>query len=525
MTDARTPIHVRSRRDVPERRHLLGDLEQLLRVTIRPAGSRPGPGEASVWFDLESAELAELGADGGPLLAHVGAPPGSRAPAEITFSASQRLDRRLRGATFELESTPWTPLPSVPGDEVLAVANGMPVWVQRRIGNRRIDVAGVQPESHDPSPTWQRQAERLVTAIPLVHFARGLARYDDAARPVRACFLIDDPNLHWPTYGHLDYRELVAAASGHGFHASIATIPLDSRIYHPEVVRLFHRNPELLSLAMHGNNHTRGEFSSAESETMLRSVAQSIRRIERFERRSGLRVDRVVVPPHGAMSERLPPVTAALGLDAVTASPWSIAAAVPGPRDGLGITPTAGGRTGSPLLVRRHMVGEDGWLPLHAFLDQPVIIYLHHDDLAGGLEVMGDIATRVDRMGAVRWCSLGEMIRSSYAMHPADGVATVTMYATRVSVPVPAGIREMVIEHPKAEPATKLRVLDGDHEVIAELGSSIDVRPDAVVTASLEDPSRIDPETVPLPSRSPWPVLRRVLTEARDRLHPLVSRA
>jgi len=36
--------------------------------------------------------------------------------------------------------------------------------------------------------------------------------------PLRACFVIDDPNLHWPSYGHLDYRRMAEHARRGGYH-------------------------------------------------------------------------------------------------------------------------------------------------------------------------------------------------------------------------------------------------------------------------------------------------------------------
>ena len=60
--------------------------------------------------------------------------------------------------------------------------------------------------------------------------------------PPRASFVIDDPNLHWPSYGYLDYRELVAHAPQHGYHVGLATVPLDGWLIDRRAAALVARN-------------------------------------------------------------------------------------------------------------------------------------------------------------------------------------------------------------------------------------------------------------------------------------------
>ena len=54
--------------------------------------------------------------------------------------------------------------------------------------------------------------------------------------------MLDDPNLHWPTYGFLDYAALVGSAKKHNYHVAIATIPLDGWFVHSAVGQLFREN-------------------------------------------------------------------------------------------------------------------------------------------------------------------------------------------------------------------------------------------------------------------------------------------
>ena len=56
---------------------------------------------------------------------------------------------------------------------------------------------------------------------------------------LRASFIIDDPNLHWPRYGYIDYRQVAEQAAREGYHVSFATIPLDMWLTHEGTAEIF----------------------------------------------------------------------------------------------------------------------------------------------------------------------------------------------------------------------------------------------------------------------------------------------
>jgi hypothetical protein len=60
--------------------------------------------------------------------------------------------------------------------------------------------------------------------------------------PLRACFTLDDPNLRLPSYGFLNYRELIEQAQKNHFHVALATIPIDVSSTHSGTVSLIKRN-------------------------------------------------------------------------------------------------------------------------------------------------------------------------------------------------------------------------------------------------------------------------------------------
>jgi hypothetical protein len=139
-------------------------------------------------------------------------------------------------------------------------------------------------------------ADRALALVALIHFLRSVTQRNSFVQPpLRAALLFDDPNLRWRTYGFIDYERLLEGARTHGYHASMAMVPLDGRLQHRATVDLFRRNPEHLSLVFHGNNHADQELMRSDDDPgALALAAQAMRRAERFESRYGLRMDRVM---------------------------------------------------------------------------------------------------------------------------------------------------------------------------------------------------------------------------------------
>ena len=116
----------------------------------------------------------------------------------------------------------------------------------------------------------------------------------------RATFMVDDPNLRRSRYGYMDLSRLVAESKRHNFHTSIAMIPLDYKKTRKAAADIMLRNPDRLSLVMHGVDHLHGEFAAPVrpqvAETML---LQGLARMDLHERRTGLRHARAMTFPHG----------------------------------------------------------------------------------------------------------------------------------------------------------------------------------------------------------------------------------
>jgi hypothetical protein len=279
--------------------------------------------------------------------------------------------------------------------------------------------------------------------LPLARFLAELtAHLRPAPPPLHAAFVIDDPNLRRPRYGHVDYAQLLAHARAHRYHVAIAMVPLDARRAHPRAVEIFRAGARHLSLCIHGNDHDGAELGRLHGDAQARAVvAQALARTAAFERRTGLGVDRVMVPPHERLSEPCARALRAFGFAAVcTTRPYPWVADTPeqhwlarppeaGPLAAWGPVDRVAG--GLPVLLRADFAHPREDLALRAFLGQPLILYGHHDLLADGPGALVEAAEQINRLGEVRWRSLGEIARALAPTQPVDPPALGAVPASR----------------------------------------------------------------------------------------------
>ena len=178
---------------------------------------------------------------------------------EVATSGAAALDRRLRARALPDAHLAGVAPIAAPGGEVLATRDGAALWARAGL----LDLAAAAPlelAEHE-SLRDRLQKGRSAALLALVHLLRELTadrRWQPPA--ARAALLFDDPNLHWPSYGFLHLPELVRDAEEHGYHLSLATIPLDWWFAHPRALSLLREHPAALSLVFHGNNHTGREL-------------------------------------------------------------------------------------------------------------------------------------------------------------------------------------------------------------------------------------------------------------------------
>jgi hypothetical protein len=473
--------------------------------------------------EARSAAVAGLRA-----LAALAPESGPGAASVADFAASPGLDRRLHGQALpDRHLDGVTALEGGQETDVLASINGAPVWIREG----RLDLVAVAAaELGEAEPLRDRLGrERSLALLPLVELLRELTA-DTAwqAPPPRAAFLLDDPNLHWPTYGFLSLPQLSRHAAAHGYHLALAMVPLDARIAHPKAARLL-REQGGISLCVHGNDHFGDELGRVrEQDEALALAAQALRRIEAFEQRTGVPVSRVMVPPHEECSEAMAAALARTGFAAITMTrpfPWLS----PPPQHWLtaagkdqalaGWQPADVTASGLPVLLRHPLADAHfsaAEIALRAYLDQPLILYGHHDDLAEGLDVLAERSAAVNRLGPVRWGSMEALAAANVRWRLEGDLLRLRPYTRHVTFEVPAKARQVVVELPWSADGELVQTRNG----AIPAGEPIDLPGPGPLDLHLTRPNAVTPQDISAPSKSPWPLVRRLAGEARDRLAP-----
>ena len=567
LAEPRKRIAVMALRVTAEQKRTLDAVERVFPVCFELVGPA-GPDTADGVLVLGSQSSATVPASLPRLVLPAAAPePDSRAGGHVAGAlassdartvvlAPHGLARPLRGrsiaeAALAEEQPSNSALAGGPAsDSVLDVGSGLPLAsvAGRTVWWQLGDEAAAQSVSSYALAALRDgealrdhlRAGRFMGLLPLVHFLGQVLGADGwTLPPLRASFVIDDPNLHWSSYGFLKYGELVAHATRHGYHVGFATIPLDGWLVNRRAAALVRENPAVLSLLMHGNDHVARELgrlhSAAEAEA---AIAQALRRIAVLERRAGIVVERVMAPPHGACSEAALRAMFGLGVQAACISrPYPWRDALPAPTALAGWHPAELVAGGLPVLPRYPIGHPREDLALRALLGQPLILYGHHGDFAQGLDLFAQAAADINGLGEVRWGPLGAIARENYATRRVGEVLHVRMYSRRVDVEVPAGVRALriVAQAPHGGPAwrrlthagsTAGGVVDGAVDMTFEdsLGicGPLPVASRTRVELALAADRPLDPDQLAARGVRPWPCLRRVLVEGRDRAQPLL---
>jgi hypothetical protein len=455
-------------------------------------------------------------------------PSHSGLPGSVDLGTSQLLDARLRGRSLVDGRAGGLEGLRADGAAVLASCGREALWT--RAG--AIEHVALAPEElrSEESLRDALAPDRWLSLLPLIHFLRQVAG-DLVGQdgPTRASFIIDDPNLHWPSYGHVRFPELARDAAENGYHVAFSTIPLDAWLVHPGVARLFRENRHVLSLLVHGNDHIREELNRPRSDrAALALLAQTLQRVATLERRAGVSVSRVMVAPHGLCAEQMMRAMLLTGFEGLCYS-WPAPRSVERP---LADWWPADIRVGGlPVFPRLLVTSPRDDLVLRSFLGQPLILYAHHLDLARGLGVLGEAAAFVKQEEGVRWGPLSDVARSSFVTRHDGTSLRVRIYARKIALDVPEGVEEIIVELPSShgEPASETVSLAADcvHDsapVNGLVAGPFSVASPGRIEISLNRVDAVDVSRIPVPRSRLHPVLRRAATESRDRLPPALRK-
>jgi len=366
----------------------------------------------------------------------------------------------------------------------------------------------------------------FIELLPLIDFLRHITGISAYSRPrPAACIMFDDPNLHSTKYGFIDFGELARHARGHNYHAAFATVPLDLYYADRDALGLFRSAPERLSLLIHGNNHVANELGNDyNDEKRPAIILQALSRVERFEKRYGLPISRVMAAPHGVCTESMFKDMARCGLESGCVSFGSLFKTNRGKAwvNSMGSRPSTD-IAGCPVLNRIALNNPNAAL-LAAYLGQPIIPNGHGADLKDGLDMLGDIAGAVNSLGDIQWGSMQDMSRSGYLVKTEGETLHVRSMSRRIDVKVPVGIRSIRLEtseflYGHGTPGPRCTV---NSQAFRDMGAdlTIPVDPGDDVSIALPHGHPVERSQVALPRTPVRAILRRLATEAKDRLQP-----
>jgi len=456
----------------------------------------------------------------------------------VKFGLTTLLDNCFRGQTMVEECIEACPvLPLRDNDEIVCWIDSLPYWLVRRIGGATASIVALGPEElPEPQTVYDHfNRRRWLRLLPFFHFLKRLAGSDAwEPPPLRACLMFDDPNLHWPTYGFIDFRKMARHAREFNYHVSFAMVPLDAWFVNSRVGALFKENQGNLSLCMHGNNHAQAELGSPlDACAFTKLFAQGLKRIDRFEKRSGVSVARVMVPPYGALRENAADPMLNLGYEAVCVSRasltgWNKKKAWPG---SFGHAAAEFIGNGLPVIPRQVMApGHEGSYRLAAFLNQPIIPHGHHQDCSNGLDLLSNVASNINGLGKVVWSDMTSLSRSNYLTRRMQGTLAVKMLARRITLPMDEGVKEIIVERPWISDGGKDELLvcrEGERTcysgTFGRQSAALPLPCQSVVELISSPSEAVNYRDIGSPQFQVWPTARRIFCEAKDRLAPLAS--
>jgi hypothetical protein len=449
-------------------------------------------------------------------------------PVEVTvkFADDPEVPFPFRGESLQAKVAAEGEVLSLSGHErVLASTESGPVWAVGIEGDTRHFKSGFAFPNvpAEGSLAEVLHGERFLEILPLLHWIREInagSRYENP--PLRASFIFDDPNLHWPSYGYIDYRRIAIQAARENYHVAMATIPLDTWFTHAATAQVFRKNTRHLSLAIHGNNHLKQELARNYTPSARVSLLrQAVHRIKRLENKVGLQVCRVMIPPHGACSEEMLEELPRCGFEAACISHGSLRAHNRGKlwTGTLGYSPSELVQ-GCPVLPRWSMTGNvTNTILLAAFLGQPIVLRGHHQDLKNGIELLDHLAGFINRLGPVSWSNMTGLSRMNYQWRMDGRTCRVRPLGGKIKFRIPDQAVQLIIEDAGGGFDAGWQIIGLNNAVqIVRAGECIsltDTLGGEISMVAIQTPAA--PQLNGISRMREAALFRRLLTEGRDR--------
>jgi len=186
----------------------------------------------------------------------------------------------------------------------------------------------------------------------------------------------------------------------------------------------------------------------------------------------------------------------------------------------------AGVVAGLPVVPRSRLSTPPADLRFRAYLGQPIVLYGHHWDLRYGLDALAGPAAEVGQIDEFEWTSLERIARSCVSTRARDGVLEVRMHARRAEIEIPPETSHLRVTLPPGATGAPGETVTWRHHEgagIADLHETIRLAGASTIELRLVHQAVADGRTA-CGRRRLWPLVRRGLTEGRDRLGATLAR-
>lgn len=268
-----------------------------------------------------------------------------------------------------------------------------------------------------------------------------------------ATFIVDDPYLK-SRYGFIHYETLMRQLEEARSAMTIAFIPYNHRRSSPRTVSLLRSNAHRFSIAVHGCDHTGGEFASADAEWLAGTAALAVERMAVHTALTAMPCDNVMIFPQGRFSRKAIPALKACGFDAaVNTTVWPVdhENAPLTIRDLLHVAVTR--YDNFPIFLRRY----PGELFDHAFdilFQKPLLAVEHHGYFRQGYTAFANFVRDASTLRTdLVWAPLGQTLASTCVLRQtaADHFAVRHFTPTlRLKNPAPGNVA-LTLEKPEDE--------------------------------------------------------------------------
>jgi len=305
-------------------------------------------------------------------------------------------------------------LSSSPNVNVIAKVGESPSFVRVRTSNASVFVWSsfrifdvFRPLAAEKE--FEDAADEYVPAIVFLRYAFGDRCWHNPTPS--AGLIIDDPLLN-QHYGFINFPKLLGSARAFGYHVTVAFIPWNYWRSRRKAVQWFVDHSDCFSICVHGCDHTRNEFRSADYNDLLSRNFVARQRMERHEQRTGISWEPLMVCPQEQYSLE--------GLRAFSDSRQFLAAvntacipregSVNGLRAADLLQPAQDAFFGFPVF-KRHYWQDMSVFAMALFLGKPAILVEHHEFFREGPGGVEEFVSRLKQLSPkLRWNALFETV-------------------------------------------------------------------------------------------------------------------